>query len=54
MKKLATLLLLLSMTLAGFAQIIDPVKWTFKVNDLSETESELVFTAQLENGWHLY
>ena len=54
MKKFATLLLLLSMTLAGFAQIIDPVKWTFKVNDLSETESELVFTAQLENGWHLY
>ena len=36
------------------AQIMDPVKWTFQVKDLNENESELVFTAQLDEGWHLY
>lgn len=54
MKKLSILFLLLSMTFASFAQIVDPVKWTYSVKDLNETESELVFTAQLDNGWHLY
>ncbi len=54
MKKLATLFLLLSMTLAGFAQILDPVKWTYTVKDINATESELIFTAQLDAGWHLY
>lgn len=54
MKKITTFLLLLGMTLAGMAQIVDPVKWTYTVKDLSETESELVFTAQLDDGWHLY
>lgn len=54
MKKIATFFLLLSMAFAGFAQIMDPVKWNFSVRDLNETESELVFTAQLDNGWHLY
>ncbi len=54
MKKLATLFLLLSMTLAGFAQILDPVKWTYTVKNINETESELIFTAKLDAGWHLY
>ncbi len=54
MKKITTLFLLLSMALMGFAQIQDPVKWTFSVKDLNESESELVFTANLDQGWHLY
>ena len=54
MKKLTTLFLLLGMTFAGVAQILDPVKWTFSVKNLNESESELVFTANLDEGWHLY
>ena len=54
MKKLATLFLLLGMVFTSFAQLLDPVKWTFSVRDLNETESELVFTAKLDDGWHLY
>ena len=36
------------------AQQIDPVKWTYKVNETSATEAELVFTAKLDAGWHMY
>ena len=54
MKKLTTLFLLLSMAFASFDQLQDPVKWTYSVKDLNESESELVFTANLDAGWHLY
>lgn len=37
-----------------FAQIHDPVKWTTSVNMISETEYELVTTATIDSGWHLY
>ena len=50
MKKLTTLFLLLSMAIASFAQLQDPVKWTYSVKDLNESESELVFTANLDAG----
>ena len=36
------------------AQMLDPLKWSYQAKDLSETTSELVFTAKLDNGWHLY
>lgn len=54
MKKLLSFVLLLGLTLASFAQLQNPVKWTYSVKDVNATESELVFTAQLDAGWHLY
>ena len=54
MKKILSFMLLLSLALMATAQIQDPVKWSFSVKDLNENESELVFTAQLDQGWHLY
>lgn len=54
MKKITTLFLMLCLAIAGFAQLQDPVKWSYQVNDLNETESELVFTGKLDNGWHIY
>ncbi len=42
------------MAFFSFAQIQDPAKWTYTVKDLNDTESELVFTAKLDEGWHLY
>ena len=54
MKKILSFFLVLSLTLASFAQLQDPVKWTYSVKDLNETESELVFTGTLDNGWHIY
>lgn len=54
MKKIVSFFLFLGLVWAGMAQVIDPVKWSFQVKDLNECESELIFTAQLDQGWHLY
>lgn len=43
---------LIGMTAA--AQQLDPVKWKYSVKETSATEAELVFTAKLDAGWHLY
>jgi len=43
--------------LAGFfaqAQIHDPVDWNTEVEKVSETEYQLIFTAFIEDNWHLY
>lgn len=53
MKKII-LLLFLSLGLATFAQIHNPVKWTTKTVKISETEFELIATATIEGKWHLY
>lgn len=36
-----------------FSQI-EPVKWTIETEKLSETEYNLVYTANIEDKWHLY
>lgn len=35
-------------------QILDPVKWTYTVQPLKDGTYSLVFTAKIENKWHLY
>ena len=57
MKKL--LLSLLLVFTAAFAvqtkaQVMDPVQWSFAINDLSDTEFELVATATIEPSYHIY
>ncbi|MFH0894984.1 MAG: protein-disulfide reductase DsbD domain-containing protein, partial [Bacteroidota bacterium] len=38
-----------------FAQMQpDHAKWSFKVNRIGEEEAELVFTASIDDKWHLY
>ena len=46
----------LSMVIGTVAQgqIFDPVKWSFAVEDRTATEAKLVFTAKIDQGWHLY
>ena len=36
------------------AQIVKPVKWTSKVEKLSETEFNLVMQGKIDEGWHVY
>ena len=36
------------------AQVINPVKWTFSQKKISSSEYELIFSATIEKGWHLY
>lgn len=54
MKKLFSILLLVFVTLAVQAQIHQPVKWKIKLENSKTAEKEIVFTATIEKGWHLY
>jgi len=39
---------------AAFAQIDNPVHWTFKASPAGENKVEISATAQIDEGWHLY
>lgn len=53
MKKLI-LLLLFFVSLTSFSQILNPVKWEFGAEKLSDTEYELIFVAKIDLHWSLY
>ena len=53
MKKIVSLLALF-ITFLGTAQIVEPVKWSSSVVKVSDTELDLVITANIEDNWHLY
>ncbi|MFY0630222.1 MAG: thioredoxin family protein [Flavobacteriaceae bacterium] len=53
MKKLALLFVLFT-TWIGQSQILEPVKWETHVEKISDTEYDLVMTAAIEMGWHVY
>ena len=36
------------------AQILEPVKWTFATEQISETEHNITFTAHMDKGWTVY
>ncbi|MBA6152907.1 protein-disulfide reductase DsbD family protein [Gelidibacter maritimus] len=36
------------------AQVLDPVKWSTSVEKISDTEYDLISTATIDRGWHLY
>lgn len=54
MKKLSSILLMLVLALNVFAQIQEPVKITTEFNKLSDSEAEIIFSATIDEGWHLY
>lgn len=54
MRKKCFLLLLMFIALAAHAQIQEPVKFKTELKTLSDTEGEIVFTATVDKGWHVY
>ncbi|WP_339916244.1 protein-disulfide reductase DsbD domain-containing protein [Yeosuana marina] len=44
----------LIMVSVGQAQILKPVKWEASVKKISDTEYELIATANIDEHWHLY
>jgi thiol:disulfide interchange protein DsbD len=36
------------------AQVYDPVDWSFEVENTGESSADLVFSATIEEGWHVY
>jgi thiol:disulfide interchange protein len=54
MKKIALTIFFLFAFIAVKAQVLDPVKWTSKIEKKSDTEYVLVFDAVIEPNWHMY
>ncbi|WP_027137389.1 protein-disulfide reductase DsbD family protein [Gaetbulibacter saemankumensis] len=54
MRKFLLAIAVLSLSVLGHAQILDPVQWSTSVEKVSETEYELIIKAAIEPGWHLY
>ncbi|MCW5907548.1 MAG: thioredoxin family protein [Chitinophagales bacterium] len=57
MKQLFVGALFIALLFAGapaVAQILNPVKWTWKAEATGKGEYELTFSAKVEAGWHIY
>ena len=54
MKKLLFPFVLLLFAVAVQAQIQDPVKFNSELKILAADEAEVVFTAAIDKGWHVY
>ncbi|MBQ9675547.1 MAG: thioredoxin family protein [Bacteroidaceae bacterium] len=54
MKKLLSIIGLLLATLSLQAQILDPVSFKTEFNKVSDDVVEIVFTAKIDPGWHIY
>ena len=54
MRKIISFLLLSIVVYALQARIKDPVKFKTELTPLSDTEAEVVFTAAIDKGWHVY
>jgi len=54
MKKLITLLLVCVSTFAVHAQMNDPVQWTSEIEQISDTEFNLIYKAEIQTKWRLY
>lgn len=55
MKKIVnSFILLFGVMSFAYAQILEPVKWTFEQKDLGNGEHQIVFKAQIDQNWYLY
>jgi len=53
-KNLILLLAIAIIPLLSFSQILDPVKWTFKVEQTNLDEATLLLIAKADKNWHVY
>ena len=54
MKKVLFLLLIFVSLFTAQAQIVNPVKWSSRVEKISDTEFNLVMEAKIDDDWHVY
>lgn len=54
MKKNLFIVLFVFFSISAFSQILKPVRWTFSSKKISDNQAELIFTASIDKGWHLY
>lgn len=54
MKKLTTLFLLVLATVMVQAQILDPIHWKVSAKALTDSTTDVILTATVDETWHLY
>lgn len=54
MKKIFCSIFILFLAIVSYAQIQEPVKFKTELKNVSATEVEIVFTASIDQGWHIY
>ncbi|WP_136483097.1 protein-disulfide reductase DsbD domain-containing protein [Cognatitamlana onchidii] len=52
MKIVSNLIILFSVF--SFSQVLQPVQWTTSIESIAADEYDIVFTAGISSGWHLY
>ena len=53
MRSVLLLFFLFTFALTSFAQL-EPVKWSFKAEKVSDGEYDIIFTASIDKGWSVY
>lgn len=54
MKRILLTLIAVFFATASFAQIEDPVKWSYAAKKISSTEAIVLVKATIDEGWHVY
>lgn len=54
MKKILLLVLIWGITMAANAQMVEPVHFSSTLKMLGGDEAEIIFSARIDKGWHLY
>lgn len=55
MRRLSLFLIVITVScLSAFAQMFEPIKWKFSTKTIDQSTAELVFSATIDRGWHLY
>lgn len=54
MKKILLSFLIALISISGFSQIQNPVKWSYSVENNGNENATLVISAKIDKGWHLY
>lgn len=54
MKKIIALVFFTSISLLGFSQILNPIKWSYSVENNGSEKVTLVISAKIDPKWHLY
>ena len=54
MRSIVTILSLFAIANTSLGQILEPVKWTFKTEKVSDTEYNLIYHAAIDDEWNVY
>ncbi len=54
MKKLLSLFLFSIISILGYSQLLNPVKWNYSIENNGSEKATLVISATIDKGWHLY